>query len=239
MSAPFFEFGAFGESASFGVALIIGIAFGWFLERSGMGSARKLAGQFYLRDLTVFKVMFTAIVTAMLGAFWLGWMGVLDLSRVYVPETFILPQLEGGLIFGAGFAMGGLCPGTSCVSAATGRIDGFAVVIGMFAGVLVTGLFFAALFKFLPDARIQWREVLIGAVITAILFNVGQIVIGQYLGRTSVGSAYGAAGSLVVMLVWVYYSAAVFFIGAEITQSYATLFGSGIEAREKASPARP
>jgi len=148
MSAPFFEFGAFGESASFGVALIIGIAFGWFLERSGMGSARKLAGQFYLRDLTVFKVMFTAIVTAMLGAFWLGWMGVLDLSRVYVPETFILPQLAGGLIFGAGFAMGGLCPGTSCVSAATGRIDGFAVVIGMFAGVLATGLFFDPLQAF-------------------------------------------------------------------------------------------
>jgi uncharacterized protein len=148
MSAPFFEFGAFGETASLGVALIIGIAFGWFLERSGMGSARKLAAQFYLRDLTVFKVMFTAIVTAMLGAFWLGWMGFLDLSRVYVPETFILPQLAGGLIFGAGFAMGGLCPGTSCVSAATGRIDGFAVVMGMFAGVLVTGVFFDPLQSF-------------------------------------------------------------------------------------------
>ena len=148
MSAPFFEYGAFGEAASLGVALIIGIAFGWFLERSGMGSARKLAGQFYLRDLTVFKVMFTAIVTAMLGAFWLGWLGVLDLSRVYVPETFLAPQLIGGLIFGAGFAMGGLCPGTSCVSAATGRLDGFAVVMGMFAGVLVTGIFFRPLQAF-------------------------------------------------------------------------------------------
>ena len=148
MIAPFFEYGAFGEAASFGVALIIGIAFGWFLERSGMGSARKLAGQFYLRDLTVFKVMFTAILTAMLGAFWLGWLGVLDLSRVYIPETYLIPQLTGGLIFGAGFAMGGLCPGTSCVSAATGRIDGFAVVLGMFAGVLVTGILFRQLQSF-------------------------------------------------------------------------------------------
>ena len=105
MSAPFFEFGAFGAGASLFVALLIGIAFGWTLEQSGMASARKLAGQFYLRDLTVFKVMFTAIVTAMLGVFWLGWLGVLDVSRIYVPETFILPQLVGGLIFGAGFAV--------------------------------------------------------------------------------------------------------------------------------------
>jgi uncharacterized protein len=148
MTAPLFENGLFGDGVSLAVALVIGIAFGWFLERSGMGSARKLAGQFYLRDLTVFKVMFTAIITAMLGAFWLGWAGVLDLSRVYVPETWILPQLVGGIVFGVGFAMAGLCPGTSCVSAATGRIDGVAVVIGMFAGVLGTGLVFRSLQSF-------------------------------------------------------------------------------------------
>jgi uncharacterized membrane protein YedE/YeeE len=148
MTAPFFEYGLFGEGASLIVALIIGIAFGWFLERSGMGSARKLAGQFYLTDLTVFKVMFTAILTAMLGVFWLGWLGVLDVSRIYVPETWILPQLVGGVVFGAGFAMAGLCPGTSCVSAATGRIDGVAVVFGMFAGVFGTGLLFGRLATF-------------------------------------------------------------------------------------------
>lgn len=142
MIAPFFENGAFGETASLAVALVIGIAFGWFLERSGMGSARKLAGQFYLRDMTVFKVMFTAIITAMLGVFWLGWAGVLDLDKVFVPETWILPQLAGGVVFGIGFAISGLCPGTSCVAAATGRIDGLAVVAGMFAGVLGTGLLF-------------------------------------------------------------------------------------------------
>jgi uncharacterized membrane protein YedE/YeeE len=148
MTAPFFESGLLGERGALIVALAIGIAFGWFLERSGMGSARKLAGQFYLRDLTVFKVMFTAIVTAMLGVFWLEWIGFLDLSRVYVPETWILPQLAGGIVFGLGFAMAGLCPGTSCVSAATGRIDGLAVVIGMFAGVLGTGLSFRSLQSF-------------------------------------------------------------------------------------------
>jgi uncharacterized membrane protein YedE/YeeE len=148
MRAPFFEFGLLSEGASLVVALLIGIAFGWFLERSGMGNARKLAGQFYLRDMTVFKVMFTAIVTAMLGVFWLGWLGVLDVSRVYVPETWIVPQLVGGIVFGFGFVIAGLCPGTSCVAAASGRIDGVVVVIGMFAGVLGIGLLLGKLQSF-------------------------------------------------------------------------------------------
>lgn len=118
-------------------AFVIGVAFGFALERAGLGSARKLIGQFYLTDFTVFKVMFSAIVTAMLGAFWLSRLGVIDLSSVYVPRTWLLPQLAGGLIFGIGFVVAGLCPGTSCVAAATGRGDGFAVIAGMFAGVLV------------------------------------------------------------------------------------------------------
>jgi uncharacterized membrane protein YedE/YeeE len=146
MTAPFDA--AFGPVGASIAAVAIGIAFGWALERAGLGSARKLAGQFYGTDLTVFKVMFSAIVVAMLGAFWLGRRGLLDLSRVYVPETFLLPQLAGGLLFGAGFVIAGLCPGTSCVAAATGRVDGLLVVLGMFAGVLVTGLAFAPLRSF-------------------------------------------------------------------------------------------
>ena len=148
MTAPYFELGYFGARGALVAALVIGIAFGWCLESAGMGSARKLAGQFYLTDLTVFKVMFSAIVTAMLGLFWLGRLGVLDISRVYVPETYLLPQLVGGVIFGVGFALGGLCPGTSCVAAVTGRLDGVALVLGMWSGVLATGLFFPALSRF-------------------------------------------------------------------------------------------
>ncbi|HEY2091607.1 MAG TPA: YeeE/YedE thiosulfate transporter family protein, partial [Thermoanaerobaculia bacterium] len=93
--------------------LVIGIAFGWALERAGLGDSRKLAGQFYFTDLTVFKVMFTAIVTAMLGVFWLVRLGVISLASISVPETYLVPQLLGGLIFGAGFVAAGLCPGTS------------------------------------------------------------------------------------------------------------------------------
>jgi uncharacterized membrane protein YedE/YeeE len=144
MITPFSD----GGYASGAAALLIGAAFGWFLERAGMGSARKLAGQFYLTDLTVFKVMFTAIVTAMLGVFWLGWIGAIDTTKIYVPETFLIPQIVGGVVFGVGFAIAGLCPGTSCVAAATGRIDGFAVVAGMFTGVLGSGILFASLRRF-------------------------------------------------------------------------------------------
>jgi uncharacterized protein len=148
VTAPYFELGYFGARGALVAALVIGVAFGWCLESAGLGSARKLAGQFYLTDLTVFKVMFSAIVTAMLGLFWLGRLGVVDISRVYVPETYLVPQLVGGVIFGVGFALGGLCPGTSCVAAVTGRLDGVALVLGMWSGVLVTGLFFPALSRF-------------------------------------------------------------------------------------------
>lgn len=140
MIAPLVDAGLFSDSASLLLALAIGVAFGWALERAGLGNARKLMGQFTLTDLTVFKVMFSAIVTAMLGSFWLARLGWLDLSRVYVPETFVVPQILGGVIFGAGFVAGGLCPGTSCVAAATGRLDGLAVIAGMLAGVTGAGL---------------------------------------------------------------------------------------------------
>ncbi len=124
-------------------AVCIGIAFGWCLERGGMGNARKLAGQFYLRDFTVIKVMFSALITAMLGVFWLGRLGVIDVHSLYVPETFLVPQVIGGVLFGAGFVIGGLCPGTSCVAAASGRLDGLAVMAGMFIGVLGFGIVFS------------------------------------------------------------------------------------------------
>ncbi len=139
MTAPFSEFGQLGPRGVLVAGFAIGIAFGACLERSGLGSARKLMGQFDLTDLAVFKVMFSAIVTAMLGLFWLSRLGVLDVQKLYLPDTFLLPQLLGGALFGVGFALAGLCPGTSCVAAATGRLDGVAVMLGMFAGVLITG----------------------------------------------------------------------------------------------------
>ena len=148
MSAPLPLSLATGSAGALALAFGVGIGFGWCLERAGLGSASKLMGQFHLTDLAVFKVMFSAIVTAMLGLFWLSRVGVVDLSRVYVPETFVLPQLVGGLVFGAGMALAGLCPGTSCVAAATGRGDGLVVVGGFFAGVLMTALALPGMARF-------------------------------------------------------------------------------------------
>ena len=135
-------------SGSLLLAMLIGIAFGVALEQAGLGKASKLAGLFYLKDFTVLKVMLSAILTAMLGAFWLGRFGLIDLGQVYVPETFLWPQLAGGAIFGVGFALAGLCPGTACVSAGSGRLDGLAAVVGIFLGILATGLAFPLLADF-------------------------------------------------------------------------------------------
>ena len=118
------------------MAAAIGVGFGWFLERGGMGNARKLMGQFLLTDMTVFRVLFTAVVTAMLGIYWLRRLGWIAADAVFIPETWLLPQLVGGAVFGVGFALCGLCPGTSCVAASSGRVDGLAVVGGMLLGVL-------------------------------------------------------------------------------------------------------
>ena len=148
MNAPLPLSLASGSAGALAVAFGVGLGFGWWLERAGLGSAPKLVGQFHLTDMAVFKVMFSAIVTAMLGLFWLSRIGVVDLSRVYVPETFVLPQLVGGIVFGAGMSLAGLCPGTSCVAAATGRGDGLVTAAGFFLGVLTTALLLPVMARF-------------------------------------------------------------------------------------------
>jgi membrane protein len=96
----------------------------------------------------------------------------------------------------------------------------------MVVSFLVVTLLFAMIFKLLPDTSIAWRDVWVGALITAILFTIGKFFIGLYLGKAAVGSAYGAAGSLVVLLIWIYYSAQILFFGAELTQVYARRYGT-------------
>ncbi len=137
MIAPFLKYGLFNDEVSLVVAFVIGIGFGFALERAGFGSARKLVSQFYLDDMAVFKVMFTAIVTAMLGVTYLSWMGILDLSLVYLTPTYLVPQLVGGVVLGAGFVVAGYCPGTSIAAAATGRVDGLVAIAGVGFGTLV------------------------------------------------------------------------------------------------------
>jgi membrane protein len=101
--------------------------------------------------------------------------------------------------------------------------------------LFVTALF-AMIYKFLPDARIEWREVWVGASLTSFLFTIGKVLIGVYLGTSGVTSTYGAAGSLITVLLWVYYSSLIFFLGAEFTQVYAREYGSGVTPTENAQP---
>src|SRR5260370_36520493 len=91
---------------------------------------------------------------------------------------------------------------------------------------LVITLLFALLYKIVPDTRIEWRDVWVGAAVTSALFSTGKVLIGFYIGKSRVGSAYGAAASLVVFLVWIYYSAQVFFLGAEFARVFTHRRGS-------------
>lgn len=165
MNAPLYKFGMFNDEISLVVAVIIGIGFGFFLERAGFGSGKKLAAQFYFTDMTVLKVMFTAIVTAMLGVYYLSVLGFVDLSLVYLTPTNLLPQIIGGLLLGVGFVIGGYCPGTSCVSASTGRIDGMIYIVGIFAGIFVFGGLFPLIESF-------YNATPMGQITLASLWNI-------------------------------------------------------------------
>ncbi|MGZ8709554.1 MAG: YeeE/YedE thiosulfate transporter family protein, partial [Thermoanaerobaculia bacterium] len=122
------------------VATLIGIAFGFVLERAGFGRADKLSAQFFLRDMTVFKVMFTAIVTAMLGLVIASSLGLADLraiSESIVSWTYLWPMLIGGFVLGLGFIISGYCPGTSIVAAASGNVDGLFAFGGVITGTFI------------------------------------------------------------------------------------------------------
>jgi rhodanese-related sulfurtransferase len=117
----------------------IGFAFGYTLEMAGFGDSTKLAGQFYFRELTVLKVMFTAIAVAMVLTFGAVGLGVLDFGQVWVNPTYLASGVVGGLIMGVGFIIGGFCPTTSLASASTGKIDGMFFMLGGFVGAFLFG----------------------------------------------------------------------------------------------------
>jgi rhodanese-related sulfurtransferase/uncharacterized membrane protein (DUF485 family) len=154
---------------------LIGFAFGFTLEMSGFGNSRKLAAQFYFTDLTVLKVMFTAIVTAMVLTFGAVGLGLLNFSQVWVNPTYLSSGILGGLIMGVGFIVGGFCPTTSLAAASTGKIDGMFFVGG--------GFFGAFLFSETEKYFDQWYT------------NSG------YLGRLTLDQVFGLPIGGVVLLV--------------------------------------
>jgi len=140
--------------------------------------------------------------------------------------------LSVGMILALGFLLL-VSLALSAVTAALSRLwgldDSTSVLLQLvnfaISFVLVTALF-AMIYKILPAVRIAWRDVTIGAIITALLFSIGKLLIGVYLGNSAIASTYGAAGSVILVLVWVYYSAQIFLLGAEFTKVYAFRFGS-------------
>src|SRR5512137_3229713 len=137
--APFDLAASLGPVAYALVFVAIGFGFGAALEMGGFGDTRKLAGQFYFKDMTVLKVMFTGIVVAAVLVALATSFGLLDMSRVFVNPTYLWPGIVGGLIMGVGFIVGGFCPGTSLVSASTLKIDGIVFVLGAITGVWAFG----------------------------------------------------------------------------------------------------
>jgi len=149
--------------------------------------------------------------------------------------------LSFGIVLGFGF----LLLVSLVVSAAVALLDGW--IGGMIPGWVIFGyvlsygisvglvaLMLGAIFKILPDAKIAWKDVWVGAVVTSLLFHLGKFGISLYIGKASVASSFGAAGSLAVLLVWVYYSSQIVLFGAEFTRAYANEFGSHVEASDNA-----
>lgn len=125
------------RDTNFFLAFLIGIGFGFVLESSGFSSSRKLAGVFYGYDTVVLKVFFTGAITAMIGLLFMSLFGWIDLDLVYINPTYLPSAIAGGVIMGAGFIMGGFCPGTSFCAMAIGKIDAMLFVVGLFIGVLI------------------------------------------------------------------------------------------------------
>ncbi len=128
-----------GHYGAYVVYILIGFSFGYVLESAGFGNSKKLAAQFYFKDMTVLKVMFGAIIVAMLLIFTASGLGWLDYNLIWVNPTYLWPGIVGGLIMGFGFIIGGFCPGTSLVAAATAKLDSVFFVLGVLFGIFLFG----------------------------------------------------------------------------------------------------
>ncbi len=189
----------------------IGFAFGYTLEMAGFGDSRKLAAQFYFREMTVLKVMFTAIAVAMVLLFGAVGLGLIDFSHVWVNPTYLGSGVVGGLIMGVGFIVGGFCPTTSLASASTGRIDGMFFMAGGFVGAFLFGETEALFDHWYNNAGYLGRltldqvfgvpapvVVLVVVLVALLMFwgaeHLERVVAGKDLGREPRGRRYGAAG---------------------------------------------
>lgn len=181
--APFDLETILGHAGSWLVYLGIGFAFGFILESSGFGDSRRLAGQFYFKDLAVLKVMFTAVAVCMVLLFWAVALGWLDYYEVWVNPTYLWPGVLGGLIMGVGFILGGYCPGTSLVSMATLKVDGMFFVGGVATGIFAFGDTVSLFYRF-------WNS-----------SNMGKFTLPEWLGLDT-GVVVFLIACLAVFMFW-------------------------------------
>ena len=185
-----------------------------------------------------------AAVTALFGATGVFAQLQSSLNKIWNVEAkpsngimgFLMTRVVSfGMILGIGFLLlvslvisAGLTAVNSYMSGLLPGAEEVFMVVNFLVSLAVITLLFAMMFRFLPDVKIAWRDVWVGAGITALLFGIGKFLIGLYLGHSSAASVFGAAGSLVILLLWIYYSTQILFFGAEITQVYARRYGSQI-----------
>lgn len=182
MIAPFAKVFSWGATSSAVVAILLGVGFGFFLEKAGFGNAKTLAGVWYGYNFAVIRVMFTAVVVAMIGLFGLHHLGVLNFELVYINKTYIWPQIVGGFIFGLGFNIGEYCPGTSGVAAATGKIDGMVFIGGFMIGVVIFSAAFPwieSFFNSSAQGRVTLADAL-GLPLGVVVLGICLIALGAF-----------------------------------------------------------
>lgn len=200
MIATLFPFASLVEGAreaGLVVAVAIGFGFGFVLERAGFGRASKLTAQFYLTDMTVFKVMFGAIVTAMTGLVLASGLGLVDLASVsegIASPTFLWPMLVGGFLLGVGFIVSGYCPGTSAVATASGNLDGLVTFVGVILGSVAYGEVQPLVqgFHMSGDLGPLFLYQLLGIPAPVLALAVAAMAIGAFLGAEKVERAFSA-----------------------------------------------
>jgi len=168
---PLFEI---PEELNLLIAFLIGLGFGFTLEQAGFSSSRKLTGMFYGYDITVLKVFFTAAITGMLGLLFMNYLGMIDMSLVYLNEYYMTSAIVGGVIMGAGFIIGGFCPGTSVCAAAIGKIDAMYFIGGSLLGILLFG-----------ETYPLWKD----------------LYMAKYLGMPKLSDSLGLADGLMALIV--------------------------------------
>lgn len=181
----------FSPTVDIFITLVTGFFFGLVLERAGFGDSRNLAAQFYLYDMRVLKVMFTAIVTAMVLIFAAAALGLVDFGRVWVPPTHLWPAVLGGFVLGVGFIIGGYCPGTSLVAASTLKLDGMIYAAGVLFGLFVFGETVPAYWSFFTRSGelgrltlFDWLDVDAGVVVLGVvLMAVGAFWFAEFAER--------------------------------------------------------